>query len=92
MINHVSEIKAINLPVVTGSGERTSLRLSSVPVLPAKTEGWFSQLVGPANRLFKTYVGSCEISPLRYNDMRSSYVVVCVFLILPYKKFSISSH
>lgn len=98
MINHVSEIKAINLPVVTGSRERASLRLSArvvvqrVSVLPAKTEGWLSQLVGPANRPFKTYVGHVrEISRLlRCNDTRLSYILVSVSSTLLYKRLSIS--
>lgn len=59
MINHVSEIKAINLPVVTSSREREpALVCARCPAflfsLRKRRGGWFSQLVESANRLFKT--------------------------------------
>lgn len=47
--------------------------LSSVSVLPAKTEGWFSQLVGPTNRLFKTRVVS-----RMWKISRSLHITICV--------------
>lgn len=67
MINHVSEIKAINLPVVTGAGGasdararlRSYARVQRVR-FPCKSEGVVFPISRTANRPFKTHTGSCS--------------------------------
>lgn len=61
MINHVSEIKAINLPVVTGSRERACACLRAYVqrfCFPCESGGVVFPISWTANRPLKTYDGS----------------------------------